>query len=130
MLINSRLINHSCDPSASAKIISINGQSKVRLCIATIRARGEADDNRLSFTPSAYYRPAKRSCTITSSRSRAIRHYACRVSVGQRYVEASSTRRSRFDIRVTVSGQSCWERSSRVRKERNAEVLPGGYVNR
>jgi hypothetical protein len=24
-----RLINHSCDPSASAKIISINGQSKV-----------------------------------------------------------------------------------------------------
>ena len=25
----SRLINHSCDPSASAKIISINGQSKI-----------------------------------------------------------------------------------------------------
>lgn len=30
MLMTSRLINHSCDPSASAKIISINGQSKVR----------------------------------------------------------------------------------------------------
>jgi len=29
-LICSRLINHSCDPSASAKIITINGQSKVR----------------------------------------------------------------------------------------------------
>lgn len=28
-LIYSRLINHSCDPSASAKIITINGQSKV-----------------------------------------------------------------------------------------------------
>jgi histone-lysine N-methyltransferase SETD1 len=28
-LTPSRLINHSCDPSASAKIISINGQSKV-----------------------------------------------------------------------------------------------------
>lgn len=29
LIVSSRLINHSCDPSASAKIISINGQSKV-----------------------------------------------------------------------------------------------------
>lgn len=29
LTFDSRLINHSCDPSASAKIITINGHSKV-----------------------------------------------------------------------------------------------------
>ena len=30
---SSRLINHSCDPSASAKIIVINGHSKVSAAV-------------------------------------------------------------------------------------------------
>jgi len=53
--IRSRLINHSCDPSASAKIISINGHSKV--CpLNPLRP----DSRRLSYTQNVPCIRAKR----------------------------------------------------------------------
>ena len=43
----SRLINHSCDPTASAKIISINGHSKVSFRVTNVFAKLTLSDRHL-----------------------------------------------------------------------------------
>jgi hypothetical protein len=86
---HSRLINHSCDPSASAKIITINGQSKVSPLSPW---PGHMLMNRLSFTPEHNYIPDKRFFTTINFHLKMIRHYEYRVSVEQRHVEDGSIR--------------------------------------
>lgn len=47
----SRLINHSCDPSANAKIISINGHSKIVIYARRQLHPGEeVSDRAVSYT--------------------------------------------------------------------------------
>jgi histone-lysine N-methyltransferase SETD1 len=103
----SRLINHSCDPSASAKIISINGQSKIVIYAKRMLHPGEEVSNRTALLQSRARQGKRnftlltaRSCTITSSRSRATPRSACRVSVARRRAAAGSTRPVLYSLRL------------------------------
>ena len=106
LTVHSRLINHSCDPSASAKIISINGHSKVRLVVRmqwaesfmqiVIYAKRTLHPGEEVCLPLPHPHDVYTQCrsyTIINSRSNPIQHCEYPVYAERPPVEAGSTRR-------------------------------------